>query len=454
MFDAALRGTSAAEWAGDARFAGLPPLDLDHVRRVVVVAAHPDDESLGAGGLIARMAGRGVLTEVIIVTDGRGSHPESTTHDPDHVAVIRRAETLVAVGEVSWDATVTFLDVPDGETGSFREEIRLRIAARIGEGAHTLLVSHLREDGHRDHREVGEIAAIVAADTGASLIEFPIWMWHWATPDAAEVPWRRLRRLELTDAECAAKRSAIEGHRSQVVGLSGSKGDGPMLRPDFVEHFDTGVEVFAVQDDSVEPSGAPLSRGYFEKLYERRDDPWSFETRWYEKRKRAVTMAALPEDKFGTALELGCSIGLLTEALADRCGELLAVDISAAAVKRARKRLEGKAGVTIKRRDVASEFPRGRYDLVVLSEVGYYLDEHSLDDLIDHITSGLVAGGTLIACHWRHAVEDYPLSGDTVHAAIRSRSGLASIVQHVEADFILEIFSADSRSVAERTGLL
>jgi LmbE family N-acetylglucosaminyl deacetylase/SAM-dependent methyltransferase len=454
MFDAAVRGTSAADWAADERFAALPPLDLEHVRRVVVVAAHPDDESLGAGGLIARMAERGILTEVIIVTDGRGSHPHSTTHDPDHVAVIRRAETLVAVGEISWDATVTFLDIPDGETGSFRDEIRLRVAARIGEGAHTLLVSHLRQDGHRDHREVGEIAALAAAESGATFVEFPIWMWHWGSPDTAEVPWRRMRRLDLTEAERAAKQSAIEGHRSQVVGLSRHKGDGPMLRPDFVEHFETGVEVFVVEDESAKVPGAPLSRSYFENLYERRDDPWSFETRWYEKRKRAVTIAALPEEKFGSALELGCSIGLLTEALAERCTELLAVDISAAAVKRARKRLAGKAGVTIKRRDVASEFPSGRYDLVVLSEVGYYLDQRSLDELIDHITDGLAAGGTLIACHWRHAVEDYPLSGDAVHAAIRSRSGLASIVQHLEADFILEVFSADSRSVAERTGLL
>jgi SAM-dependent methyltransferase len=213
------------------------------------------------------------------------------------------------------------------------------------------------------------------------------------------------------------------------------------------------MEVFVTQASGEPGPEASLSGAYFDAAYARRPDPWGFETRWYESRKRAITLAALPTERYESAFEIGCSIGVLTELLAERCAAVLAVDISQAAVDRARTRLVGAPHVTVERMDVGRRFPDRHFDLVLLSEVGYYFDNETLDDVLGHVESSLGHSGTLVACHWRHPVDDYPLSGDDVHAAIRRRPGLTRLAVHVEEDFILEVFSPDGRSVAERTGL-
>jgi hypothetical protein len=87
-----------------------------------------------------------------------------------------------------------------------------------------------------------------------------------------------------------------------------------------------------------------------------------------------------------------------------------------------------------------------------MSEMGYYLDPTALRDLVRRMRLALGDDGVLVACHWRHAVADYPLTGDAVHEALLE-SGLARTVRHVEADFLLEVFQVDPRSVARRGGL-
>ena len=191
---------------------------------------------------------------------------------------------------------------------------------------------------------------------------------------------------------------------------------------------------------------------YFDALYSRRDDPWGFESRWYEWRKRALTMASLPRERYETALEIGCSLGLLTVQLAARCDSVLAVDIARAAVDAARVRTAG-LRVRVEHADVAEGLPAGDFELVVLSEVGYYFASDGLTRLLDEIESRLTANGTLVACHWRHPVDDYPLSGDAVHTAIADL-GLTRVVSHLEEDFVLEVWTKDGLSVATRTGML
>ncbi len=207
-----------------------------------------------------------------------------------------------------------------------------------------------------------------------------------------------------------------------------------------------------------EPAAA-LDAAYFDDLYARRDDPWRLASRWYEQRKRDATMAALTAERYSSALEIGCSIGLLTERLAERCDALLAVDIAEEAVALARERLAAAAGtrsssaaVRIEQHDAFRALPEGEFDLIVLSEVGYYADLDALDRLVTAIEAALHPTGTLVACHWRHPVADYPLRGDDVHARL-ARSSLERIVSHVERDFVLEVYAHDGRSVAEREGL-
>ncbi len=195
-----------------------------------------------------------------------------------------------------------------------------------------------------------------------------------------------------------------------------------------------------------------LDQGYFEGLYQQDRDPWGFRTRWYETRKRQLTLAALPDTHYDRVFEPGCSIGVLTHELAARSGTVLAMDISARALEQAR--LDQPDNVELRRGSVPADWPPGRFDLIVLSEMGYYLDEPDCRRLAQLAT---IRSRDLIAVHWRHRVGDYPLTGDQFHRILdqtAARGGLGRICSHVEADFRLAVWSHDHRSVASRTGLL
>jgi SAM-dependent methyltransferase len=198
-----------------------------------------------------------------------------------------------------------------------------------------------------------------------------------------------------------------------------------------------------------------LPAAYFDRLYDDNRDPWSLETRWYEKRKYALTVASLPRQRYRRGFEVGCSIGVLTAMLSARCGSLVAADVAASAVGTTRQRFEGRPGVDVVQLAVPSEWPDGSFDLIVLSEVGYYLSKKDLHELVTKAAGSLDPDGTLIAVHWRHGVSDYPLRGEEVHAAIAASPVLDRLARHEEQDFLLEVFvPAPAVSVARATGLL
>jgi trans-aconitate methyltransferase len=195
-----------------------------------------------------------------------------------------------------------------------------------------------------------------------------------------------------------------------------------------------------------------LGPEYFDDLYRRHRDPWGFRTRWYEARKRHLTMAALPDQRYASVFEPGCSIGLLTQLLAARSDRVLALDVSAAALQQARVSLP--VHVQLRQGAVPHDWPTGHFDLVVLSELGYYLEKASCQQMAEMAAA---TARDLVAVHWRHPVDDYPLTGDDVHQVIHQAAiehGLAQVCSHVEADFHLAVWSHDHRSVGSRTGLV
>jgi SAM-dependent methyltransferase len=205
------------------------------------------------------------------------------------------------------------------------------------------------------------------------------------------------------------------------------------------------------------PTGGPTSLPveYFDRLYSSDPDPWRFAERWYERRKRDITLACLPHERYAAGFEPGCSVGLLTEALADRCDTLLSTDVAAAAVSAARRRVAHLGHVRVEQRAVPGQWPDGVFDLVVLSEVGYYLGHDDLGRLAERVVSSLTTGGVLVLCHWRHRVADYPLDGDEVHERMRALTGLHRVVRHEEEDFLLEVLAGGAPdSVARREGLV
>ncbi|MEU8895773.1 SAM-dependent methyltransferase [Nocardia sp. NPDC048505] len=201
-----------------------------------------------------------------------------------------------------------------------------------------------------------------------------------------------------------------------------------------------------------------LPSSYFEDMYAAAADPWSFTTRWYERRKRALTMAALPNPRYRSAFEPGCSIGTLTEQLVTRCDRVLASDPIAKALDAAAVRLDAdRDRVELRRWSLGDDWPAARFDLIVFSEVCYYLDADTLRTVTQQAVAHLEPGGTLLVVHWRHPVPDYPLTGDEVHDIVSADPGLVRMSAYQDEDMRLEVFTTshpEPRSVARRGGLL
>jgi predicted TPR repeat methyltransferase len=173
-------------------------------------------------------------------------------------------------------------------------------------------------------------------------------------------------------------------------------------------------------------SGESLPPGFFDAIYAEAPDPWSFATSAYEHEKYATTVGELPRARYQSAFEIGCSVGVLTERLAVRCDALMSVDVVERALAQARSRCAHLPHVRFQKLRVPETFPDASFDLIVVSEVGYYW---SLDDLArsrDLIVEHLTPGGHLILVHFTNEVADYPISGDTVHEVFFGRAGDAS----------------------------
>jgi predicted TPR repeat methyltransferase len=173
-------------------------------------------------------------------------------------------------------------------------------------------------------------------------------------------------------------------------------------------------------------SGESLPPDFFDAIYAEAPDPWSFETSAYEHEKYAITVAELPRPRYPSAFEIGCSVGVLSERLAARCDALLSVDVAERALDQARSRCGHLPHVRFQKLRVPETFPDERFDLIVVSEVGYYWSLSDLARARDQIVEHLMPDGHLMLVHFTNEVAEYPISGDTVHEAFFARAGGAS----------------------------
>jgi hypothetical protein len=200
---------------------------------------------------------------------------------------------------------------------------------------------------------------------------------------------------------------------------------------------------------------ARLPNEYFDRMYEASADPWQLQQRWYEQRKFAITMALLPHPRYRHAFEPGCSVGVLTELLAGRCDRVTATDLVPAALDAAGGRLRRSGreeAVTFLQRSLDNDWPSTDFDLIVLSEVGYYLHASVLRATLDREVPRLTSPSTVVAAHWRHVVDDYPMTGDRTNEVIAATKGLHRIGGYRDADVVIDVFdTATPASVAART---
>lgn len=158
-------------------------------------------------------------------------------------------------------------------------------------------------------------------------------------------------------------------------------------------------------------SARSLDPSYFTRKYANDPDPWRFASSTYEREKYAASLATLRSGRYRNALEVGCSIGVLTRKLADHCDRLVAVDAARPALNQARERCVGLTNVSFAEAYVPRDWPEGIFDLVVLSEVLYYLNESDLRTLVTCVERSCSPDASLLLVHWT-GLTDYPLSGD------------------------------------------
>jgi cyclopropane fatty-acyl-phospholipid synthase-like methyltransferase len=172
-----------------------------------------------------------------------------------------------------------------------------------------------------------------------------------------------------------------------------------------------------------------VSAESFERRYCAAEDPWSYRSSHYERGKYRCTLNSLKRKSYARIFEPGCSIGELTAGLAQRCERLLATDISPSAVRQARRRCQIFPHVQIECEDLRETQPRFAFDLIVLSEIGYYFDRDMLLRVSRRLSDCLMPGGELIAVHWLGTSPDHLLHADNVHALLL---GVLSL-DHVQA---------------------
>lgn len=166
-----------------------------------------------------------------------------------------------------------------------------------------------------------------------------------------------------------------------------------------------------------------LDAEFFNEMYQRNEDPWDFENSPYEREKYEATLRAIPNPVYQNAFEIGCSNGILSEKLATRCSRLLAVDASEIATSNARKRLADYPCAEVREMIIPNDFPGENFDLILFSEVGYFLSREDLAITKDKMISALLPKGHLLMVHWTPVVEEFPLTGDEVHEIFIGSAG-------------------------------
>jgi LmbE family N-acetylglucosaminyl deacetylase len=194
--------------------------------RLVVIAPHPDDEILACGALLSMHAARGGESLIVSITDGEASHEGTPESRPRRLAAMRRAERAKGLSILGLrDVGVCRFGLPDGRVSHHGEQLVARFRALLKPT--DVVVTTWRRDGHPDHDITGIAAARACLAVGCRLNEAPIWMWHWAQPDDARVPWHRLRGLEVRPRELSRKQAALAAHVSQLDPRGDA--DGPVL---------------------------------------------------------------------------------------------------------------------------------------------------------------------------------------------------------------------------------
>lgn len=454
-------GTAESVWWSAKEWDQVPTLDVSAIaaryRNVLIVSAHPDDETLGAGGLMSDLADLGVGITVAVATAGEKCQPNLSTPQQRLMAVRRRREVEQAIGGLTSQARLVHFDLPDGDLALHEPHLCREITELSG--VDTLILAPWTGDGHTDHDALGRAAIAASHTSGSAIVHFPIWLWHWGTPDI--LPWEHLVAAETSLVGCWRKRGAVGAFTSQLHPTSGGPGEPdvpPILGASMRARSRRLVEVL-IDEHRALPVLSPGHRTQvnlarsdrFDDMYNDGPDPWNNLASFYETRRRALILAMLGSARYARVLELGCADGFLTAALVARAGEVFAFDTSRRAVAAARVNAPA---ATVEHGDLPDVIPDDTvqpFDLIVVSEVGYFLTGTELLATLRRARAALAPGGELVLCHWQHPTHRVPLDGVLVHEQAQDFMGVEPRAKHCDGDLCIEIWG-DSPSVAALEG--
>ncbi len=238
--------TPEDEWRSWPGLHALPAITTSDLvaphKRVIVLAPHPDDEILMVGGFLQQLRRQGNQCLLLAATDGEASHPDSTEWSPERLKTVRPQEStaalqLLEVGTVE----IERLNLPDGGLTQSADKLRDILTDVIT--ADDVVITTWALDGHPDHEVCGTLAAVAAEARGATVIEVPVWTWHWAMPADPRVPWHRARRLMLDSEQVQRKQASMSAFRSQLSADVGT-GREAVVPPSMIARLSREYEIF------------------------------------------------------------------------------------------------------------------------------------------------------------------------------------------------------------------
>ncbi|CAN5669242.1 PIG-L family deacetylase [soil metagenome] len=236
LFSPSDQGTPERDW--QVSLVDVPVVRLPR-GQVVVVAPHPDDETLGAGGVIATTLSAGFDVTVVSCSDGEGAYDDpglgARRRDELDLALRRLAGSSVDPGTGGTLSCVR-LELPDGQLS--RHEATLVSHLEMLTSCAAAVIGPWPGDGHPDHEAVGRACEQVTRHRPQDLFTYPIWAWHWGTPD--QLPMDPMVRVTLDCSARLAKTKALGAFTSQTL----RPVDGAILPSHVLAHFHRPYEVF------------------------------------------------------------------------------------------------------------------------------------------------------------------------------------------------------------------
>jgi LmbE family N-acetylglucosaminyl deacetylase len=238
-------GTSEFAWRQSYYLMGLTELSLGDFDLAVVLAPHPDDETLGLGGTIATLLSRGTTVIVMTASDGESSNMNSRVISRDEMRSRRQNEARAALGVLGkgqkGNALNVQLHLPDGNLAGVEMDLAEHLSRFLG--PRDVCFATWEFDGHPDHEAAGRAARSACDVTGARLVQFPVDMWHGSPISDPSIPWRDARRVSLGPDELDRKNRAIACYESQIRPLYERDDSEPLLLPHDLAHFQRSFEV-------------------------------------------------------------------------------------------------------------------------------------------------------------------------------------------------------------------